>query len=148
MEGPVLPFPAMGWVSPPLEKAMPWEVLVPTSWVGAAACVPQEFASLLNAAPFGEESSALYKQPGVRITPAEARGEFRGHFGGSMWVHAFALPVLLPACLQSLLACSSKNTPGSRGILCSGGSALGSAPSSNLPPRLRPRVGFASAKPP
>lgn len=64
----------MGWVSLPLEKSLPWGVLVPTSWVGAEACLPQEFASLLNAAPFGKESSALYKQPGVRIAPKEARG--------------------------------------------------------------------------
>lgn len=56
------PFPAMGWVSLPLEKTLPWEMLVPMSWVGAAAFLPQEFASLLNAAPFGKESSALYKQ--------------------------------------------------------------------------------------
>lgn len=60
------------------------------------------------------------------------RGEdYEGILGGSMWVHTFGLPVLLTACLQLLLACSSKNTPGSRGSLRSGGSALGSAPGSS-----------------
>lgn len=60
------------------------------------------------------------------------RGEdYEGILGGSTWVHAFGLPVLLAACLQLLLACSSKNAPGSRGSLRSGGSALGSAPGSS-----------------
>lgn len=36
-----------------------------------------------------------------------------------------------PCLSATLLPCSSKNTPGSRGSLCSGGSALGSAPGSS-----------------
>lgn len=74
MEGPFLPLPRNGVGLSSFGKSTALGVLVPTSWVGAAACLPQEFASLLNAAPFGKESRALYKQPGARIAPKEAQG--------------------------------------------------------------------------
>jgi len=50
-----------------------------------------------------------------------------------MWAQAFGRSVLLPACPRLLLAWSSKNTAGSDGSICAGGSALpvrGSVPSS------------------
>lgn len=51
-------------------------------------------------------------------------GVIKRGFCMCMWVHTFGLSMLLPGCLRLLLACSSKNTPGSDGIICSGGPAL------------------------
>lgn len=61
----------------------------------------------------------------------EHRDDYEGILGG---VHVVVRlwPSRAAPCLSAiLLPCSSKNTPGSRGSLCSRGSALGSAPSSS-----------------
>lgn len=59
--------------------------------MGGAACLPQEFASLLNSSPFGKESSALYKQLGVGIAPEEAWGCLPRDFGE-------CTPLAFPCC--------------------------------------------------
>lgn len=62
------------------------------------------------------------------------RGEdYEGILGGSTWVHAFGLPVLLAACLQLLLACSSKIHQAPVGASAPAGQHLGAPPAPQPP---------------
>lgn len=78
MEGPVpsLPCSRAGFSS--LGKGIVLGGATPHElWRGEAACLrrtfPQLFSPLLNKVPLGKESSALYKQPGVRVAQALRR---------------------------------------------------------------------------
>lgn len=142
MEGPVLPllchgvgFSSFG-KSSALGGAGPHELDGDSLLSPAGVCFPS------NCSSTGKGVKGLVQT--AWIAPKEAPGRLREDFGG-VHVGASLWPSCAAPCLSALFACSSKNTPGSRGSLCSGGSALGSAPGSSTSHRA---FALASAKPP
>lgn len=97
---------------------------------------PEAFSSLLNKVCLGKESSALYKQPGVR-SARRSEGNVRMMKRGLcarvlVWVDACRPAPRLPAMGP---ARGSRTPPGSDGSICSGVTAvfLGVSPAPSPP---------------